>query len=69
MKQCPHCGDDGGFFVRYICRLKKFYGFDGHNEHSDDPEVVRGGSVAFCAACARRVGRVEAGKLEPDTGG
>lgn len=66
LRQCPHCGGAGGFVIRYMARCRTWYEFDGYAEHTEQ-RITRGGGVAYCTDCDKRIGRVFFGRPDAPT--
>lgn len=57
MEKCPKCNDEGGFYVNLIASYTQFYDFAGIPTDATAPMTIRGGQVAYCENCHKRLGR------------
>lgn len=55
---CPRCKSKGGFFTRLVATYQQYYDFDGAAVYATEPNIIRGGQVAYCAECEYRLGYV-----------
>ena len=54
--KCPHCGSTDGWYINEVLRHSRQFSFDGVPLGATELVFVRGGSVAYCAYCHRRLG-------------
>jgi hypothetical protein len=52
---CPDCDPDNGYYVNYVGTYSQYYDFDNKPVDATPFNIFRGGKVAYCANCDRRL--------------
>ena len=64
MKKCPHCGSTESYYLKYQVygSAKCYFNFDGSEaENGDMYEYLqhKGGKVAYCSNCHKKICKAE----------
>ena len=59
MTNCPHCGSGSGYYVYLVATYSQWYDFDGNPTSASEPQTIRGGGIAYCEGCDRRLGTLD----------
>jgi hypothetical protein len=54
MKQCTCGGTE--IYVKLVATYQQFYDLSGQPTAATEPMTIRGGTMAYCADCGRRLG-------------
>jgi hypothetical protein len=54
MKHCTCGGTE--FYLRLVATYQQYYDLSGEPTSATEPMTIRGGQMAYCADCGRRLG-------------
>jgi hypothetical protein len=54
MKHCTCGGRE--IYVKLVATFQQYYDLSGEPTSATDPNIIRGGTMAYCADCNRRLG-------------